>query len=297
MNGIILIDKPEGITSFCVVRAIKRIFNQKKVGHAGTLDPLATGLLPVLLGEATKIERFLPQSGKSYTAGFKLGITTDTQDITGSILKEFPVNIREKELIATAKSFLGKISQLPPMYSAVRVEGKRLYELAREGKTIERKPKEAFISSIELMAFDPSSHTGIMCIECSKGTYIRTLLADIGDELGCGCTMTSLRRTFTCGFSLTDAISIDTARELSASGDISSRVIPTEKALSLLPSIKVTAPQATRFSSGGGLIFNRLTGLSPENDLYLVFRNEKLLGIAKPDFSKDELIPERILNL
>ena len=190
-NGILCIDKPEGFTSFDVVAKLRGIARERRVGHAGTLDPMATGVLPLFFGRATKACDILPRQDKRYLADFRLGVTTDTQDETGRVLCERdPSGVSEADVRKAAARFTGEIMQVPPMYSALRVEGKRLYELARQGVEVERKARPVTIHSLDFVSWDGASHTCRIDVHCSKGTYIRTLVADIGEALGCGAVMT-----------------------------------------------------------------------------------------------------------
>jgi len=218
ISGIINVYKEEGFTSFDVVALLRGITRQKKIGHTGTLDPDATGVLPVCLGSATKLCEYLTDKTKEYEATFCLGIETDTQDISGTVLNEQKVNmvdittsgayISREKLTECIMSFIGKQQQIPPMYSALKVDGKKLYELAREGKEIERKPRDIEISSIEIKSIDEEKCEATISVECSKGTYIRTLCYDIGRKLGCGATMTKLVRTRSGNFYIKDALTI-----------------------------------------------------------------------------------------
>ncbi len=193
MNGIIVVDKPEGMTSHDVVSRMRRILGTRRIGHSGTLDPLATGVLPVFVGRATRACEFALCDEKAYTARFRLGMVTDTQDITGEVLMERPVTVTPSEVVSAAQSFIGDILQTPPMYSAIKVDGTPLYKLAREGKTVERKAREIRIESIAVRHIGENEYE--MDVSCSKGTYIRTLIYDIGEKLSCGAVMTALRRT------------------------------------------------------------------------------------------------------
>lgn len=206
MNGIIIIDKETGFTSHDVVAKMRGICGQRKIGHTGTLDPLATGVLPVCLGSATKLCDMLADRDKEYAAELLLGVETDTQDVTGQILARAQVNVTESQVREAAASFAGEYWQVPPMYSALKVDGKRLYELARAGKEVERKARQVQIYELEILECDLPLVR--MRVVCSKGTYIRTLCADIGERLGCGGTMQSLRRTRVGGFSLEDACTL-----------------------------------------------------------------------------------------
>lgn len=207
-NGIIIIDKPAGWTSMDVCAKLRGIFHEKRVGHAGTLDPMATGVLPVFLGRATRAVEFAEQTGKEYLAGLRLGLVTDTQDVTGRVLEERPVTCAPAEVEAALAAFRGEILQVPPMYSAVKIGGKKLYELARKGREVERKPRPVTIHALELL-----ERTGagdyLLRVRCSKGTYVRTLCHDIGAALGCGGCMSALRRTEAAGFSLAEAVPLE----------------------------------------------------------------------------------------
>ncbi|WP_124100311.1 tRNA pseudouridine(55) synthase TruB [Ruminococcus sp. Marseille-P6503] len=200
--GIIPVNKPQGWTSFDVVAKLRGILKLRRLGHAGTLDPMATGVLPVFAGKATKACDLLGDSEKIYLAGFRLGISTDTQDITGRVLSESGESVSLERLEAVKQGFIGDIMQLPPMYSAVKSGGKKLYELARQGKTVEREARPRHIDYIDIIEYDPEKREGRMRVSVSRGTYIRTLINDIGEALGCGGTMTSLVRTNAAGFSL-----------------------------------------------------------------------------------------------
>lgn len=217
MDGIIIIYKPEGYTSHDAVARMKRFCNTRRIGHAGTLDPMAQGVLPILVGKACAAQEYLQDHDKSYLAGMRFGTVTDTGDITGNILSRKNVSLDTETVKEAAKSFEGKIEQIPPMYSAIKVGGKKLYDLAREGVTVERKARSIEIYSIEVV--DTLSDTDFLVrVKCSKGTYIRTLCEDIGEKLGCGGTLFSLCRE-TCGeFSLDDAIKIEEVEKIYTEG-------------------------------------------------------------------------------
>jgi tRNA pseudouridine55 synthase len=217
MDGILVIDKPQGLTSFGVVARIKKCINKQKVGHCGTLDPLATGVLPLLLGKATKALPFLPDTRKEYIANFQFGITTDTQDITGRILNFIKnsdkVFANKKEVLEILNEFIGDSLQIPPMYSALKHNGKRLYELARKGITVEREARSINISKIKLLEFSEIDGNGKLLINCSKGTYIRTICHDLGEKLGCGAVLTALRRIKSSGFTIDQSIPLKQIEE------------------------------------------------------------------------------------
>ena len=211
-NGILIIDKPAGWTSMDVCAKIRGILREKRVGHGGTLDPMATGVLPVFVGRATRAVEFAETGRKEYAAGLRLGLTTSTQDVTGEVLDSRPVHVSPAELEAALEGFRGEISQIPPMYSAVKVQGKKLYELARKGQEVERKPRRINIYELELLGAESRTDYRLRC-QCSKGTYIRTLCHDLGQALGCGGALYSLRRTMAAGFTLADTVSIQDVQE------------------------------------------------------------------------------------
>lgn len=253
MNGILILDKPAGFTSFDAVAVLRGLTREKKIGHTGTLDPMATGVLPMLLGCATRAESLLPDTGKEYEAGFRLGIATDTQDTTGKTVAESERGAAREELEAALGAFRGEILQVPPMVSAVSVGGKRLYDLARRGIEVERKPRPVTISRLELLSYDEADRSGTLRIACSKGTYIRTLCADLGEVLHTYGVMSSLRRIRASGFTLADSITLPQARELAAAGRLAERVLPVETLFAGLPVIGVSPAQASRFCNGGAL--------------------------------------------
>ena len=254
MTGFIILDKPEGITSFIGGAIVRRVTGEKKTGHTGTLDPMATGVLPVAVGgNAPRFIELLPSHDKGYRASFRLGTTTDTLDITGTVLSTSD-NIPNEEAVKEAIAhFRGEIEQLPPMYSAIKKDGKRLYELARQGIEVEREKRVVTIYNCDFVSFENGEYT--IDVKCSKGTYIRSLISDIGEMLGCGAVMTALRRTLSNGFSINDA---HTEEELKSAEDVSQFIIPVDKALEAYPAIKVSETQAKRFRNGGELDAGRL---------------------------------------
>ena len=211
MNGIVVVDKPQGWTSQDVVSKLRGVFKTKRIGHGGTLDPMATGVLPVFVGRATRGVEFFEHAEKTYEAVLQLGITTDTEDTTGTILEEKPVSVTESELLAVLEQFRGEIDQIPPMYSALKVNGQKLYDLARQGKQVERKSRRITIFQLECLSFD--GNTAKLLVHCSKGTYIRTLCKDIGQALGCGGCMAALRRVKAGEYAIEQAISLQTLIE------------------------------------------------------------------------------------
>ena len=226
MNGILLIDKEPGWTSSDVVVKLKGILRERRIGHAGTLDPMATGLLTVFVGRATRAVQFAEHDAKRYLASLHLGVTTDTQDITGNILETKPVQIAEEELENVLRMFRGEIEQIPPMYSAVQVGGRRLYDIARKGGTVERAPRPVTIHELKLLGRD--GEDWLLDVRCSKGTYIRTLCHDIGQRLGCGGCMSALRRTEAGGFSVSGAVTIGEMQRLKDEGSAGERLLPVD---------------------------------------------------------------------
>lgn len=295
MNGLLLIDKPEGITSFRAVSHIKHAANEKRVGHTGTLDPMATGVLPIFLGRATALSGLLLDSGKSYTAKIKLGVTTDTDDITGAVIDEKPVNVTDSELCEVLKKFTGVIEQKPPMYSAIKKDGMRLYKLAREGKTAEIDTRKVEIYKTDILSYKNSDNIFEIAVDVSKGTYIRSLARDIGEALGCGATLYSLRRTFAGGFSVSDCTPIDKIDRDS----ITQYILNEETAVMHLKELNVTENQATRFCNGGQLSFDRLhIPLCELKDgtLFRVKSGNLFLGIGFADEKQNRIGIKCIIN-
>lgn len=211
-NGIIIIDKPAGWTSMDVCAKLRGILKTKKIGHAGTLDPMATGVLPVFVGQATRAVSFAEGGEKEYVAGLRLGLATNTQDTEGETLTQSPVTVRREELEAVLPRFTGEISQIPPMFSAIKINGQKLYDLARQGKEVERKARAVTVFALEVVE-QVSETDYILRIRCSKGTYVRTLCHDIGQALGCGGCMFSLRRTMAAGFTLDESVTLEQMQE------------------------------------------------------------------------------------
>lgn len=232
-NGILVIDKPEGWTSHDVVAKLRGIFHERRIGHAGTLDPMATGVLPVFVGRATRAVEFASDREKTYLAGLRLGTVTDTQDVTGSVLENHPVSVGREELERILDRYRGDILQVPPMYSAVKKNGRKLYELARRGEEIERAPRPISIYSLEVVE-QVSETDYILRVQCSKGTYVRTLCHDIGQTLGCGGTLYLLRRTQAAGFALSDAVTMQRVVEAEEPGAL---LLPVDAYFSSFPAL------------------------------------------------------------
>ena len=254
-DGVLLIHKPYGVTSFDVVARIRRLYGTRQVGHTGTLDPIATGLLPVLVGRAVKASEFLTEKDKEYVAGLRLGLTTDSEDITGNILTESDIIPDRETVLQTAGQFVGEIMQVPPMYSALKVGGEKLVDLARKGIVIEREARPITVHELDI---DGEGADYTMRVFCSKGTYIRTLCADIGNKLGCGGVMSSLIRTKTGAFSLENAHTLD-ALEAMTLEERQSLLLPTETLFTHLPKITLSDFFA-KLSRGGCEIYQKKIG-------------------------------------
>ena len=297
MTGIICINKDKDITSFGVVAKIRGITREKKAGHTGTLDPMATGVLPIMLGGATRFLNYLPDSDKGYRAEFMLGKTTDTLDITGNVTGEYKVNVSLADVEAALDDFKGKIEQVPPMYSAVSVDGQRLYDLARRGIEVERQARKVEIKSLSLCK-ELSNEENVYTIDvvCSKGTYIRSLIDDLGKKLGTGAVMTALERTLAMGFTLDDCVTLGEMQERRNSGKgFEDVLINIEKMFSSFESVYVSPAQAKRFQNGGALDINRIKK-KLENKVYTVYSGDiGFLGLGKCDTQKGELSVERLL--
>ena len=245
MTGIVIVDKPAGWTSQDVTARLRRVFGTRRIGHGGTLDPMATGVLPVFVGRATRGVEFFEHADKTYEAVLRLGTVTDTQDSTGTVLEKRPAAVTEAEFRDILPKFTGEIAQIPPMYSAIKVDGKKLYELARAGKEIERKPREITVFSLDLLEF--TGETAKIRVHCSKGTYIRTLCHDIGAALGCGGCMETLRRTAAGEYTLADSVELDTLLNAERPEDYLRDV---DTLFRQYPAVTLTEKQALRCRNG-----------------------------------------------
>jgi tRNA pseudouridine55 synthase len=249
ISGLLLVDKPAGITSFDVVRRVKRALALKKVGHLGTLDPFATGLLPLALGEATKLAQFLLEETKTYLATVRLGVATDTQDVTGRVTAESTHLPVPEEISRAAAGFMGQIEQVPPSYSAVHHEGQRLYKLARQGVTVTAAPRQVVIHRLDIIEMDLPRVT--IRVECSKGTYIRTLAHDLGGALGCGAHLEALTRLAVGAFRLAEALPLEQVEK--HPDEVPSRLIPLAQCLPRFQTVRVDSQEALRLSQGQAL--------------------------------------------
>ena len=247
-NGILLLNKEPGFTSHDAVAKLRGILRFRRIGHAGTLDPMAQGLLVMLLGKATRASEYASGAEKEYIADFILGVETDTQDTTGNVLAEAPVDVTETQLRQALSSFEGGYDQVPPMYSAIQKDGVRLYDLARKGKEVERESRFIALPLLELLSFDPPR--GKLRVRCSKGTYIRTLCHDLGQRLGCGGAMSALTRVQAGDFSLEDALTLGEVEQLTKEGALQQHILPVDRLFASLPAVTLTEEGAKRARNG-----------------------------------------------
>lgn len=293
MLGLLLLDKPQDITSFGAVARVRKLAGEKRVGHTGTLDPMATGVLPILIGRATVLSRYLIDANKGYSATVKLGVETDTCDITGDIISQMQVNCTDTDIENVLKYFLGKQMQTPPMYSAIKQNGVRMYDLARKGETVDIPAREIEVISLAKKS-DLNEHNEFN-IDCSvsKGTYIRSLCRDIGKALGCGATLTALRRTKTAGFDQSLCVKLD---DLTPE-NIGDYILPCDLAVDYMPKIQISEKQATRFANGGQLSLDRIKydGFV-DSELYRVYFDNKFLGLGFADIKENLLKIECLVD-
>lgn len=285
MQGLLIINKPEGVTSFGAVARVRRLVGTKRVGHTGTLDPMATGVLPIFVGKATALSSFLLDADKGYTATFLLGKVTDTDDITGKIIAENPVNITKEQVLEAIEKFVGEISQVPPAFSAIKQNGVPMYKRARKGEDVQIPARQVTVFSIEPVG-DFENNEITVQVKCSKGTYIRSLCRDIGEYLGCGATLKMLRRDFTSGFSIEDSVELDNLNP----DNIQKYLISEENAVKHLRRIGVSEKQGQRFLNGGKLGLDRLYFTPKENgeNVRICCRDE-FLGIGTVDLENGEI--------
>lgn len=294
MNGILCINKPQEYTSFDVVARIRGMSKTKRVGHSGTLDPLATGVLPIFIGNATKACDMLPSDDKHYIATFKFGITTDTLDISGDVLSTNESNVKKQDILDLLPQFRGEIEQIPPMYSAVRVNGQRLYDIARQGREVEREPRKVTIFKLELISFDEKNQEGKIEVMCSKGTYIRTIISDIGDKLKVGGIMTELVRTVAGVFKLSDCITLEQAQQLTTSGTLEESLMPVDTIFNHLPKITLNEIQSNKYRHGVRLDLNRVIYKNCEGFHRVYDNNKVFMGLASLNLEKMELVIKKM---
>lgn len=272
--GIIVLNKPSDWTSFDVIAKARGIMGYRKLGHSGTLDPMATGVLPIFIGRATKAVNMQIIKDKEYIAVFKLGLNTDTGDITGEVIKERPVVSTKDDVLAEMEKFKGEIQQYPPMYSAVKVNGQPLYKLARQGVTVERKPRTAVIKELVMTDCDEANNTYTIRVLCSEGTYIRTLVEDMGENLGCGAVLTSLTRTKACGYTLEDTITLEDLQQARNNGTIPQLITPVDTVFSHLERIDLSDELAKRLLNGAR------SRISKADGDYRVYYNNVFYAVA-----------------
>lgn len=289
MDGIICINKEKGYTSFSVIRELRKLLNIKKIGHGGTLDPLATGVLPIFIGKATKAADMIINKDKIYVVDLKLGVSTDTQDITGNIISSQYSYIDFDQFKNVVFSFVGEYSQIPPMYSALKVNGKKLYELARDGKEVLRAHRDVKIYKIDILEFDKSNQIAKLNVNCSKGTYMRTLCDDIGKSLGVGATLTGLIRTKTGDFSIDNSFTLEQIKNMCNNDTIKSNMIPIESVFSKYPKICLDEIDTKKFLNGVKLDISKIEYINGI-DLYSIYDNlNSFIGLAKIDWDKNQL--------
>ncbi len=279
MARLILLDKPADMSSFLAAKLVGKVFGEKRVGHTGTLDPMATGVLPILLGRSTRLSGILLEADKSYEAEILLGTITDTADITGNVLSVKDASVSLEEVENVLRKFRGVISQKPPIYSAIKQNGVRLYELARKGKTADIPTRQVEIKKLELLSFEDNRLK--IAVTCSKGTYIRSLAVDIGEELGCGATLSQLRRTSTGGFDISRCATLEQIRQAPEAF-----LIDAGECVAHLKSVTVTDNQRNRFLHGGELFISRLSNspqIAQDDTVRVYDRAGVLLGIAQAD--------------
>ena len=247
-NGILVIDKSASWTSQDVAAKLRGVFHERRVGHGGTLDPMATGVLPVFIGRATRAAEFLESAEKEYVAGLRLGVVTDTQDTSGTVLETNSACVTRAQLEAALRQFLGPIEQIPPMYSAIKINGQKLYELARRGQEVARRPRSITIHALELLEGEGADWT--VRVRCSKGTYVRTLCYDLGRALGCGGCMSSLRRTRAGSFTLAQAVTMQQVLDFAAGQDPQQLLMPVDAVFAAHPPLIVTLGQAAKLKNG-----------------------------------------------
>ncbi len=285
MDGIVIVDKPAGWTSQDVVSKLRGVFKTRRIGHGGTLDPMATGVLPVFVGRATRAVEFFEHAEKTYEATLRLGISTDTEDITGTVLEEKPVKVTKEQFLQTLNGFRGGIFQIPPMYSAIKINGQKLCDLARRGKEVERKPRPVTIYGLDCLSFEGTAAK--LRIHCSKGTYIRTLCKDIGQALGCGGTMESLRRVTAGEYTLSQAVTMET---LVGAEQPEAFLLPTDSLFAGHPRVTLTEKQTLRCKNGNafsvGLEPGTYRAYSPEGEFLMLAKVEDgVMSTIKSFFS------------
>jgi len=295
VHGILLLDKPKGGSSNKALQKAKWLFKAKKAGHTGSLDPLATGMLPLCFGEATKISQYLLNADKAYETTLQLGVITDSADADGEVVEKRDVpSLTADAFEAVCDRFRGEIDQVPPMVSALKVDGKRLYKLAREGVTVERKARRITIQKLEVLGFDPEAGTASLSVTCTKGTYIRSLVTDIGDAIGCGAHVVELRRTYVSPFEGQSMVSLETLEE---EADPERFLLPLDAGLQHLPAAKLSAPGLAAFQNGQPGAGEWSAEGSGSADLVRIYApGDQFIGLGTPN-GAGFWSPKRVLQL
>lgn len=295
VHGLLLLDKPAGGSSNKALQKAKWLLKAKKAGHTGSLDPLATGMLPLCFGEATKLSQYFLNADKAYETTLQLGVITDSADSDGQVIEQRAVpTLSADEFVDICTRFSGDIQQVPPMVSALKVDGQRLYKLAREGITVERKARAVTVHALDVLAFDAHSGTASLRVVCSKGTYIRSIVTDIGDAIGCGAHVTALRRTYVSPFVGAPMTSLD---ELEAAADPTSFLLPLDAGLDHLPAAKLSVQGYASFQNGQAGVGEWVDGGSSSAELVRIYApGDKFIGLGTPN-GADLWQPKRVLQL
>ncbi|HDX1191855.1 tRNA pseudouridine(55) synthase TruB [Pasteurella multocida] len=294
IDGVFLLDKPQGMSSNDIMQKVKRVFQANKSGHTGALDPLATGMLPICLGEATKFSQFLLDADKRYQVTAKLGERTDTSDAEGQVVEKREVQVDVQDILAALPHFRGDLMQVPTMFSALKHQGKPLYEYARAGITVEREARPITIFDLQFIAYDAPYLT--LEVHCSKGTYIRTLVDDLGEYLGCGAHVTVLRRTAVANYPVEAMMDWDTLQVLAAQQDLAlldQHLLPTDSAVSVLPALHLNQEQSKAISFGQRVKFDNPTQLTGQVRLFS--DTQQFLGVALVD-EHNVIRPQRLMT-
>lgn len=287
INAVIGINKPKGFTSFDIVAKLRKVLKTRKIGHAGTLDPMATGVLPILVGKATKLCDLICDNYKEYIADFKLGVLTDTLDITGKVLLTSDVRVTKLDIGNALQKYLGELYQTVPMYSAVKVNGQKLYNLARKGQEVKRPKKLVNVSQLELKNYNPQTKEGRIIVGCSKGTYIRSLIDDLGKDLGCYATMINLCRTKSCGINLAKTVVLNELEEAVSKGKLKDILINMDYFLKDYREYNLNLHEKEKFLHG--VILPITDTRFKDQELLRVYYNRQFLGLAKVDLGNQKL--------
>lgn len=291
VQGILCMHKPQEFTSFDVIGKLRGILHMKRLGHTGTLDPMATGVLPILVGRAARACDILTEHDKCYRASFQLGLETETEDVWGQVVKRYPdMHVTREEILQKLPLLTGEIQQIPPMYSAVSVNGQRLYELARKGIVIDRPARTVQVYRLELTKWDEATQQGELELFCGKGTYVRTIISDLGRLLGGGAIMTALCRTMACGFTLEDCYSFEDVKAFCEQGELSQHLVCVDRLFASLPELHFTEKQAFLYGNGVKLALSRMDGIQEGVTLYRVYdEKNQFMGTALAEPETDSL--------